>query len=76
MGTSTAHQKASTMSAKVVAVRHIWWHTMQHCQRGDESVRETLWKMRSIEFLIILVNFEKQCSDSVLARSRQNLIHE
>jgi hypothetical protein len=36
-------QKASTVSAKVVAVRHIWWHTMQDCQRGDESVRETLW---------------------------------
>src|SRR5882757_489805 len=40
-GYVNGHQKASTMSAKVVAVRHIWWHTMQHCQRGDESIRET-----------------------------------
>jgi hypothetical protein len=44
MGTSTVHKKHLPMSAKVVAVRHVWWHTMQHCQRGDESIRETLWE--------------------------------
>jgi hypothetical protein len=37
-------KKHLPMSAKVVAVRHIWWHTMQDCQRGDESIRETLWE--------------------------------